>query len=185
VISAFGLEAWLALLMAATLTGKVAGDRMAIISGPGGLGVGAAEACGKAGLRLAQLSETSRERLSRFLPPTGTSLQNPIDVGMSASLEIEIYNRAIEVVSEDPEVDALMIIGVGLSDDTNRSMIDSVIATKSKSKKPFFMIRVPHVAYDMSQDFCQVGIPFFESAERALGSYARLLQYSDWSAQNP
>ena len=62
------------------------GDRIAIISGPGGLAVAAAEACGDNGLRLAKLSPETRSTLAEFVPPTGTSLSNPVDVGLSASL---------------------------------------------------------------------------------------------------
>jgi len=45
-----GFEEWLDALMAFSLIPEDAGRRMAIISGPGGLAVSAAEACGKTGL---------------------------------------------------------------------------------------------------------------------------------------
>jgi acetate---CoA ligase (ADP-forming) len=182
IVTVSGIESWLDLLMGFSLSPVVNGDRIAIISGPGGLGVGAAEACGNAGLRLAELSPASLNELAGFMPPTGTSRSNPIDVGMSASIDIEIYHRAVAVAAADPGVDALMIIGAGISAETNRSFIESVIETRSSVDKTFFMINVPHVTQDMAPAFCQAGIPFFASAERAFDTYAQMLRYEVWKA---
>ncbi|NIV38271.1 MAG: hypothetical protein GWN58_55290, partial [Anaerolineae bacterium] len=97
-----GFEAWVDTLMGFSLLPSGVGDRVAIISGPGGLAVSAAEACGNNGLRLAQLSPETRSAMAKFVPPTGTSLQNPVDVGLTASLDIEIYVQAARRVAADP-----------------------------------------------------------------------------------
>ena len=78
------------------------GRHIAILSGPGGLGVSAAEACGSHGLALAGLLPETRSTLAEFIPTTGTSLRNPIDVGLSASLDISIYARAAHCIAADP-----------------------------------------------------------------------------------
>ncbi len=75
---------------------------MAILSGPGGLAVAAAEACAASGLRLAELSPQTVERLSEFVAPTGTSLANPVDVGLTGAIEIEIYIRQPELLRRTP-----------------------------------------------------------------------------------
>ena len=51
-----GVEAWFDALMGFAMLPEHLGDRIAIVSGPGGLAVSAAEACADNGLRLAQLS---------------------------------------------------------------------------------------------------------------------------------
>jgi len=81
-----GLDFLLDTLMGFSLLPPCSGDRIAVISGPGGLAVAAAEACGNTGLRIAELSPGTRSALAEFVPPTGTSLANPVDVGLSASL---------------------------------------------------------------------------------------------------
>ena len=89
-----GFEQLVDSLMGFSMLPANIGDRIAILSGPGGLAVAAAEACAAAGLRLAELSPQTVERLSEFVAPTGTSLANPVDVGLTGAIEIEIYIQA-------------------------------------------------------------------------------------------
>ncbi len=83
-IPVVGFEAWIDALMGFSLLPAGLGRKVAIISGPGGLAVSAAEALGNEGLGLASLSEQTQDRLNVFIPPTGTSLRNPVDVSLSA-----------------------------------------------------------------------------------------------------
>ena len=153
------------------------GDRIAILSGPGGMAVAAAEACGDEGLTLATLSEKTRLELSDFVPQTGTSLSNPVDVGLTASLEMEIYIRAARVLAADPGVDAVFVIGVGLDRKTNELYTESTIQARRESGKPFAVINIPGFDADLAQTFCQAGIPFFETTERAMSVYAMVWRY--------
>jgi acyl-CoA synthetase (NDP forming) len=179
-ISVTGFDQWVDALMAFSSLGSLAGDRMAIISGPGGLAVSAAEACGTAGLRLADLSESTRSALSEIVPPTGTSLHNPIDVGLSASLEISIYVESARLAAADPQVDAVVIVGTGLSPETNQQYTEELIRVRRASEKPFIMVNIPGFDPSLAQQFCNSGIPFFETAERAMGTYAKVRQYQAW-----
>ena len=175
-----GMEAWTDALMAFSLLPDVLGDRMAVISGPGGLAVSAAEACGNEGLSLARLSSKTDSELNRFVPKTGTSLKNPIDVGMTASLDMDIYIQAVEHVSADPDVDAVTVIGIGLSPESNQQYTEAMIRIHEKHEKPFMIVNVPGFDPQFATTFCDAGIPFFESAERAMKSYARVLAYQRW-----
>jgi acyl-CoA synthetase (NDP forming) len=116
---------------------------MAIISGPGGLAVSAAEACGNEGLTLAQLSHQTTSTLAKFIPPTGTSLHNPIDVGLTASIDIEIYAKATRTVVADPGVDSVVVVGIGLSPETNQRYTESMIQAHQDLQKPIFMVNIP------------------------------------------
>jgi len=175
-----GFEEWLDALMAFSLIPEDAGRRMAIISGPGGLAVSAAEACGKTGLSMAELSATTKATLSEILPPTGTSTCNPIDVGLSASLDIDIYLGAARAAANDPGVDAVVIIGIGLNLDTNEQFTDGMIAAQREFQKPFVMVKIPGFSDELAARFCNAGVPFFDSSERAMKAYAMVLQYRKW-----
>ncbi len=172
-----GLEALADTLMGFSLLPRNLGDRMAILSGPGGLAVAAAEACGAEGLRLADLSDETRSTLSEFIPPTGTSLGNPIDVGLSASLEMDIYVQAARNLAADPGVDAVAVVGAGLSPETNQIYVESMIQARQDFQKPFLIINIPGFDPQLAQEICQAGVPFFSSAERAMNVYARVRQY--------
>jgi acyl-CoA synthetase (NDP forming) len=175
-----GFEDWSDALMGFAMLPEDLGDRMAIVSGPGGLAVSAAEACAENGLRLAQLSPETRESLACVVPATGTSLRNPIDVGLTASLEIGIYIQSIQTVVADPAVDALVIIGAGLSPETNRLYTDAIVETRRQSGKAILMVNIPGFDPSYIPQFCNAGIPYFESSERAMKTYARVLRYQQW-----
>jgi len=179
-VPVMGFEAWVDTLMGFALLPSHLGDRMAIISGPGGLAVSAAEACGNSGLRLAELSTQTRSTLATFVPPTGTSLRNPIDLGLSSALEIDIYVQAARAAAADPGVDALVIVGRGLTPETNLLYTESMIQVSKESPKPFIMVSIPEFDRSLAQRFCQAGVPFFETAERAMGTYALVRKYQLW-----
>jgi len=138
------------------------------------------EACGNSGLRLAELSAQTRSTLATFVPPTGTSLRNPIDLGLSSSLKIEIYVQAARAAAADPGVDTVVIVGRGLTPETNLLYTESMIHVRKESNKPFIMVSIPEFDRSLAQSFCEAGIPFFETAERAMGTYARVYRYQLW-----
>ncbi|MCP4753907.1 MAG: hypothetical protein GY866_23735 [Proteobacteria bacterium] len=153
---------------------------MAIISGPGGFAVSAAEACGREGLKLADISETTRAELSRFVPSTGTSLSNPVDVGMTASLDMDIYIKTARLVAADPGVDTVVVAGIGMTPETNQLYTDAMIQAQKDFDKPFVMVKIPGFEPEYISQFLQSGVPFFHSAERALNTYAQVLGYQRW-----
>jgi acyl-CoA synthetase (NDP forming) len=175
-----GFEAWFDALMGFAMLPEHLGDRIAIVSGPGGLAVSAAEACADNGLRLAQLSPETHASLAAVVPPTGTSLRNPIDVGLTASLEIGIYIQSIQTVVADPAVDAVVIIGAGLTPEANRLYTEAVIETRRQSGKAILMVNLPGFDSSYIPQFCDASIPYFESSERALRTYARVRRYQHW-----
>lgn len=176
-----GFDAWVDTLMGFALFPRVVGNRIAIVSGPGGLAVSAAEACGQSGLKMAELSKTTRANLSNRVPPTGTSLRNPVDVGFTAYLDIGIYADVARAVAADPGVDALMVVGVGSSPETNAMYVASMIDAQKASGKPFLMINIPGFDAELATEFCRSGLPFFDTAERAAATYARIRTYYGWS----
>ena len=175
-----GFESWVDALMGFSLLPPDLGDRMAIVSGPGGLAVSAAEACGSAGLRLAELSEDTRAALSGIVPPAGTSLRNPIDVGLSASMEMDIYIESARAAAKDPGVDAVVVVGIGLDGETNRQYTEAMIRARHEFQKPFLIVNIPGFEPDLGTRFCREGVPFFETAERAMTTYARFRAYQLW-----
>jgi 4-hydroxybutyryl-CoA synthetase (ADP-forming) len=175
-----GFEAYLDALMTFSLLPPQVGDRLAIISGPGGLAVSACEACGNEGLKLAELLPETQKALKKMIPPTGTSCKNPVDVGLMASLDIDIYIDAAREIARDPGVDTLVVIGAGLTPETNKTYTSGLIQAQKESGKPFLLVKIPGFDKNLAQRFCESGIPFFDSAERAIRTYASVKHYRDW-----
>src|SRR5581483_8711697 len=84
-----------------------AGRRVGILTNAGGLGILCADACEAGGLQVPALSAATTSRLAEFLPPAA-SLVNPVD--MIASATADQYERAIDVLAETDEIDALIVI---------------------------------------------------------------------------
>jgi len=178
-----GFDVLLDTLMGFSFLPSHLGDRMAILSGPGGLAVAAAEACGDAELRLAEISPRTQTTLAEFIPPTGTSLRNPIDVGLSASLDIQIYIRAVKVLAADPGIDAILVAGRGMTPDSHKLYTEGLIQAQRESAKPVCVVNIPGFETDFSVDLCQAGVPFFETVERAVTVYAQVRRYQIWRNQ--
>ncbi len=83
------------------------GPRLTILTNAGGPAVLATDALVANGGELAELSPESLERLNEFLP-AHWSHNNPIDVLGDA--DPERYARALEIASQDPKSDGLLVI---------------------------------------------------------------------------
>ena len=83
------------------------GDRVAIVTNAGGLGILCADASEAHGLHVATLAEETSASLRSFLSAEA-SVGNPVD--MIASATASDYRRTIEIVAADPGVDAMIVI---------------------------------------------------------------------------
>jgi acetyl coenzyme A synthetase (ADP forming)-like protein len=85
------------------------GNRVGIVTNAGGPAIMATDACVNQGLRIAELSDSTRQTLRSFLPAEA-SVNNPVD--MIASADAPNYARALAAVLDDPGVDMAMVINV-------------------------------------------------------------------------
>lgn len=83
------------------------GNRVAIVTNAGGLGVLATDACIENGLTLAALEGATVTTLQGLLP-SAANCHNPIDILGDALAER--YAAALELVARDPQVDLLLVI---------------------------------------------------------------------------
>jgi acyl-CoA synthetase (NDP forming) len=179
-IPVLGFEALVDALMGFSMLPANSGNRMAIISGPGGLAVSAAEACGRERIKLADLLPETRTGLAYLISDSGTSLLNPIDVSLSAHFNLNIFFQSIRTVAADPGVDAIIVIGCGLSPETNKIYAEGLIRAYRDCKKPIIAVKIPGFDLKYAQQLCRGGIPFFDSAERAVHTYALAMRYQNW-----
>jgi acetyltransferase len=179
-VPVIGFEAFADALMGFSMFPANLGKRVAIISGPGGLAVSAAEACGCDGLSLADLQPETQSELAGLISYSGTSLRNPVDVSLNAHFDIDIFIQTTRMVAADPGVDTIVIIGCGLTPETNQIYTNGLIAVHQEFKKPFLAVKIPGFELKHAQQLCEGGIPFFDSAERAIHTYALARQYRNW-----
>lgn len=155
------------------------GNRLAILSGPGGPAVAAADSCEEFGLEVAELREETRQHLKKILPQTGTSARNPIDMGMTPLFKVDLYAQAAKVVGGDPGVDGLIFQGRGITPELNLQYAHSLTEAQREVRKPFLAVALGGLYLEQkARDILtEAGIPVYPSAERALWAYANLYRY--------
>ncbi|KPK85819.1 MAG: hypothetical protein AMJ94_18585 [Deltaproteobacteria bacterium SM23_61] len=157
------------------------GKRMAILSGPGGPAVAAADACEEFGLEVAELEEETRKELKKIIPQTGTSVRNPVDLGLASVFQVDLYGRSAEIVGRDPGVDTLVLQGRGATAELDYRYANGVIEAHRKIGKPFIAISLGGMYLEdkSKKALLEAGIPIFPSAERALWAYSHLTRYGE------
>jgi len=83
------------------------GNRIAIVTNAGGPGIMATDAAIRHNLKIASLSEETKQKLKQELPPTA-SIQNPVDVIGDATHKR--YEAAIRQILMDENVDGAIVI---------------------------------------------------------------------------
>lgn len=153
-------------------------DGVAVITNAGGPGVLTADALVADGLRLAELSSATKEKLRRFLP-AAASVHNPVDILGDALAKS--YKETLKVILEDQNVAAVQIILTPQSMTEVEETAREIVALKKQSSKPL------EVTF-MGQGLVQRGLDilnrnkiatshFPESASKALGA---LHSFSEW-----
>ncbi|MCK6502047.1 acetate--CoA ligase family protein [Myxococcota bacterium] len=155
-----------------------AGRRVAILTNAGGPGILATDAAEAWGLEVPDLPEETRQGLQAFLP-AAASVRNPVD--MIASATPEHYERAIRLLLDCPEVDALIVLFVPPII-TDPSQVGQAIARgaagASKPVLSCFMGR--HGVPEGLSTLAAAHIPSYAFPESAVRVLARASRYGAW-----
>lgn len=109
------------------------GNRLAIVTNAGGLGVLATDAAVSSGLELAKLSSETEKKLKVILPPAASS-RNPIDVLGDALADR--YRAALDLAAADDQADMLLVIVTPQTMTEAHETAQAIADTKNKSSKP-------------------------------------------------
>ena len=170
--------------VAALLAGQPlpAGPSIAILTNAGGPGILAADACAAHGLEVPRLSEPTQHALRAFASPEA-ALANPVDLIAGASAED--FARALHVLVDDPDVDAVVTIFVPplvtRGEDVARAIADAAAAA-AETERPTPVLSVfmtADASFQALRDARAPVYPFPEDAIRALG---RAAWYGRWRA---
>ena len=154
---------------------RVKGDRLAILSNGGGMGVLATDALVRDGGRLAELSEDTVAALDSFLPRT-CSPQNPVDI--AADADAERYGRSLEVLLKDNSLDAILVLNSPVNEELVDANADAVIETVQKKRRPVLTSwlgkEVPRPA---RRRFGSARLPTYDTPEDAIHGFMHLVAY--------
>ncbi len=176
------------------------GRRVAVIGGGGGISVAASDACEHVGLDVPPFAAAVREQLRSLLPPAGTSIRNPIDIGAPV-IPPEAWHKILEIAASAENIDTIIatqamhyILSGKLSflfDTTGSFVQDSIRAPvdiKRQLGKPVVMV-LPVGSEELEMidaekgrreiraTYLSAGIPVYPTLERAARAVSHVTEY--------
>lgn len=162
------------------------GKRIAILTDGGGHGVMATDTAEEFGLDAFVLSETTQNKLRGILAPH-CPIKNPVDLAGTPEGNMWVFDRCVEVLLADPDVNGLIIVGLyggycDLSEEFRQLEIDvakSLVARANASEKPVVM----HSIYQPQQPeslqyISKHGFPVYGSIDAAMRAMGALVGFN-------
>ena len=163
----------------------LAGDRLAILTNGGGIGVLAVDRLGDLGGTLASISPAAMAKLDAALPPIW-SHANPADI--SGDADEERYAVALEQLLADDANDALLVMNVPTALASPLAAAKSVIAGVERHRrehrpgKPVFAVWIG-ASESAETAFDAAKIPSYATEADAVGGFMHLVRYRQARAQ--
>lgn len=173
IVQAFSSKELIDLTVAFSLCKKPKGNRVGIISSPGGFAVATADACERSGLNVPRLSEKTCKELEKFLPQYSSTL-NPVDLTMTAVENPQFYPECMKILDSDDKIDSMIVVtGAG-------GIYDEFIEKSVREiEKPVMVVLTPYWTVETEPSAsAKAGIPTYTYPEEAARSLAALTQYA-------
>ncbi len=175
VLRATSMESLFDMALAIGYQPALEGDRIAIVTNAGGPGILATDALERAGLSMARFDLTTIRALEQFLPDAA-SAANPVDVLGDA--RADRYRFALEQVSEDPNVDGILVVVTPQAMTEISSTAEAVGTLKSKSPKPVLACFMGEAKIKPGIDILTAhGVPNYSFPERAAVAFRAMADY--------
>jgi acetate---CoA ligase (ADP-forming) len=155
------------------------GRRVAILTNAGGPGILCADACESAGLEVRVLDDSAQQGLAKLLP-AAASTRNPVD--MLAGASAEDYRRAIRILSESPDIDALIVIFIPpLVTHAEDVALAIRTATRELARSiPLLTVFMSSHGIPAELRRADVRIPSYAFPEDAARALSHAVRYSNW-----
>jgi len=167
---------------ALTMQKPAKGDRVAIVTNGGGAGVMMSDGVLEVGLKMADLSEETKEKFAKAIVegklPAHMSYKNPIDIiGDAPSRRYEV---AMRYALEDENVDVLAVIALFQSPALDDGIVEAVGRMQEYGKPVVFI--APGGAYPekMARRIEKTGVPVFETVEDGVDAVYALVRYGQY-----
>jgi acetyltransferase len=179
------------------------GRRIALVSGGGAGTVIGADAAENAGLIMPPLTPDADKQLRAILPPVGTSIKNPLDIGFPHPSST-VLKSVLETLATSEQIDVVVIRRIffsiavskifagtaAQSDEEQQALLEIPINIKKKYGKPVIIILPEELtgadAIKLEEErrtirdyFFKNGIPVYPTENRAFTAMAHLADFKD------
>jgi acyl-CoA synthetase (NDP forming) len=149
------------------------GNRVAIVSGMGGMGVAIADNCMEYGLEVAELTEVTKKRLDQFVPEVGTCPDNPVDLGMGSAFNRQLYIDTAEALGRDENVDTIIMT----TGSWQPNYVNQVMQAMKGVEKPIVFVTTQGLRIMMEEPRPVKGVAIYDDGRRAVRAIAKMVQY--------
>jgi acetyltransferase len=154
------------------------GNKVAIVTNAGGPGIVATDMTVSSGLTLARFHDETVEALQSHLPATA-NLHNPVDVIGDATQER--YEKALEAVIKDENVDGALVILTPQSMTNALETAKAIVKIDRKTPKPILCCFMGIFDVSAGVKVLQENrIPVYRFPEQAAKAFGALYRYSSW-----
>ena len=155
------------------------GNRVAILTNAGGVGIMATDACVHNGLDIAPLTEKTKTELRKHIPPTA-STANPVDIIGDAGAER--YDAALRLLVEDENIDGIIPIWTPTLMAEAPDIARIITEVGKKCDKPILAcIQTMGPSAEIRRILLEDRIPWYQFPENAARAMAAMAQFSRWS----
>jgi acetyltransferase len=157
------------------LSRSTGGDRLAILTNGGGIGVMATDSLIDQGGRLATISASTIEKLDKLLPPTW-SRGNPVDIIGDAPPER--YKAALAALFDDKEIDAVLALNCPTAVTSSSDAAKAVIEAAAERKRNLFTSWIGDAtAAEARHLFTEARIPSYATPDHAIRAFMHMVRY--------
>ena len=167
------------------------GRRVGLVGRGGGIGVIATDMCEREGLKVPRLEPETRNRLAKITPAdAGSSIRNPVEIGLGATGVSDYYVDGLQIVASDPQIDFLLSFlnpedyihyGVkGWAEDISRGLIEA----KKTLNKPLAVAFLPGQSVEVFESVIEIqrkclkeGVACFSGLDSAVKAISKLITY--------
>ncbi|NLA27510.1 MAG: acetate--CoA ligase family protein [Firmicutes bacterium] len=153
------------------------GNRAAVFSLSGGMGVLATDLCAAAGLELACFSPETVQALQRLMPSIAT-VRNPLDPTAALVTKLDEVRETIEIILSDPGVD-IFIFTTALWRSLGAAPAKMMAQLFRETDKPFIIIW-PGCRREAKKVILESGIPFFRELKDGINAIAVAWRYASF-----
>jgi acetate---CoA ligase (ADP-forming) len=155
------------------------GRRVGILTNAGGIGIMATDACVRAGLEIAKLTDQTRTELKKHLPVTAAT-GNPVDIIGDA--DANRYRAALELLAVDDNVDCLLPIWTPTLMAESKDVASITADIGAKSDKPILAcIQSMMNPMEIRRQLMRDHIPHYQFPENAARALAAMVEFAEWS----
>ncbi len=174
-------------LFANTPLDRAAGNEVVMVSGSGGGAALAADHLAAAGLKLAELHTTTREKIKTALPELG-DVTNPIDVTGAVFYDPTIMTRLLDAVASDPgrPIIATAVNAVPAPHDRMRKIAAAIADTARSSGRTIVAYQVSPlgpVDGELVTSLQSAGVPFLMGIASSIGALKHLPRRQAFAAR--